>query len=81
MDAKLEGTVILSLLVGADGVPSGIRLVRGLGSGLDEKAVECLMQWRFSPAQDTNGKPKPTRATVEINFRLPQPSAKPPDSN
>jgi protein TonB len=49
-DAKIEGVVILSLVIGADGVPSDIKLVRGLGKGLDEKAVECLQQWRFIPA-------------------------------
>jgi periplasmic protein TonB len=70
LDAKIQGTVVLSLVITADGVPSEIKLVRGLGSGLDEKAVECLQQRRFSPAM-RNYEPVPTKATVEINFRLP----------
>jgi len=67
--AKLEGTVILSALVGVDGVPSDIKLVRLLGKGLDEKAAECLRQWRFSPGL-SHGEPVPVKVTVEMNFRL-----------
>ena len=70
MDAKLQGTVILSALVGIDGVPSDITLVRRLGKGLDEKAVEFLRQWRFSPGL-SHGEPIPVKVTVEIMFRLP----------
>jgi len=71
--AKIEGDVILSLMVGPDGVPSDIKLVRGLGMGLDEKAVECLQQWRFKPATNYFSEPVSAKATVVINFRLPQP--------
>src|SRR6202034_3282557 len=48
--AKLQGTIILSMVIGIDGAPGDIKVVRGLGKGLDKKAVECLRQWRFSPA-------------------------------
>lgn len=53
LDAKVEGDVILSLTIGTDGVPSDIKLVRGLGMGLDEKAVQCLRGWRFRPPRAT----------------------------
>src|ERR1700674_752173 len=69
LDAKIEGDVILSSMIGADGVPSDIKLVRGLGMGLDEKAVECLKQWRFRPATD-HSEPVSAKVTVEMNFRL-----------
>jgi protein TonB len=59
-------------------MPSEIKVVRGLGSGLDEKAVECLQQWRFTPAM-RNGEPVPEKASVEINFRI-APGTKPSDS-
>ena len=72
--AKIEGDVILSVMVGPDGVPSDIKLVRGLGMGLDEKAVECLRQWRFKAATNYFSEPVPAKATVEVNFRLPRPS-------
>jgi len=71
LEAKLEGDVTLSLTVGADGVPSDIKLVRGVGMGLDEKAVECLQQWRFKPAIDYFGEPVSAKAKVVMNFRLP----------
>ena len=73
--AKIEGDVILSLMVGADGVPSDIKLVRGLGMGLDEKAVECLQQWRFKPATNYFSESVSAKVTVEMNFRLPQSSS------
>jgi TonB family protein len=78
LDVKLEGTVVLSLVITVDGVPSEINVVRGLGSGLDEKAIECLQLWRFIPAM-RYGEPLPQKATVEINFWLP-PGVKPADS-
>ena len=70
LDAKIEGEVVLSTTIGADGVPADIKVVRKLGYGLDDKAVECLKAWRFKPAT-SHGEPVPTRATVEMNFRLP----------
>ena len=68
--AKLQGEVVLSLTIGEDGVPSDIKLVRGLGMGLDEKAVECLQQWRFKPATN-HSEPVSAKAKVVLNFRLP----------
>ncbi len=70
LDAKVEGVVILSSMIGEDGVPSDVKLVRGLGMGLDEKAVECLQQWRFKPATNYFNEPVSTKVTVEMNFRL-----------
>ena len=68
--AKIQGEVCLSLIIGADGVPSDIKVDRRLGMGLDEKAVECLQQWRFKPAIDYFGEPVSAKAIVVINFRL-----------
>jgi TonB family protein len=68
--AKVTGVVAISVTVGADGVPTGLRVVKGLGSGLDETAVECVEQWRFAPGT-RNGAPEPVKATIEVNFRLP----------
>jgi periplasmic protein TonB len=73
--AKLQGKVILSAMIGTGGVPSDIRVVRELGKGLDQNAVECLQAWRFKPATN-HGEPVSTKVTVEINFRLPQTDAK-----
>src|SRR5258708_7706280 len=46
LDAKIQGVVVLSVTVEADGVPSDVKVVKGLDKWLDEKAVECLRQWR-----------------------------------
>jgi periplasmic protein TonB len=69
LDAKLQGVVVLSFVVAVDGIPSEITVVRGLGSGLDEKAVECLQQWRFTPAT-RNGEPVPEKVSLEMIFRI-----------
>ena len=71
LEAKVQGVVIVTILVQEDGTPSDIKVVRGLGSGLDEKAVECVQQWRFTPRVSALGEPTPVKATIEVNFRLP----------
>jgi len=67
--AKFQGTVALRVLVDVDGQPKDLRLIRSLGLGLDEKAVEAVLQWRFNPAQK-NGRPFPLCAEIELRFRL-----------
>jgi TonB family protein len=47
--AKLEGSVLLSVVVDAGGVPSDIHVDRTLGLGLDESAVENVRHWQFKP--------------------------------
>ena len=49
---KMQGTVTLRVLVGADGRASEIRVVRGVGYGLEERAVETVRGWKFTPARD-----------------------------
>jgi TonB family protein len=67
--AKLQGTVILSLIVGIDGKAHAIQVARSLGMGLDERAIEAVRQWRFDPAKK-DGKPVPVAVDVEVSFRL-----------
>jgi TonB family protein len=67
--AKLEGIVILKLVVDEDGNPQNVRVVRPLGMGLDEKAVEAVRRYRFNPALK-DGVPVPVEINVEVNFRL-----------
>jgi TonB family protein len=67
--AKLQGTVELMIVVGADGRVSSVEVVRGLGLGLDEKAVEAVKAWRFRPAM-SDGKPVASSASVAVTFRL-----------
>ncbi len=72
LEAKLRGTVLLSAIIGTDGRASDIKVVRGLGMGLDEKAIECLAQWRFTPGTQS-GAPIAAKVSIEMNFRLPGP--------
>jgi TonB family protein len=67
--AKYQGTVVLSLIVGADGIPRAVKVARALGMGLDEKAMEAVRQWRFEPAMK-DGKPVAVLVNVEVAFRL-----------
>jgi TonB family protein len=66
-----SGTVLLSLVVAPDGVPTDVHILMPLGAGLDEKAIEAVNQWRFQPGiRRSDGHPAPVQATVEVNFRL-----------
>lgn len=67
--AKYSGTVLLSLVVDANGLPRDIKVVRPLGLGLDEKAIEAVQKWRFR-AGVRGGRPVATQATIEVSFRL-----------
>ena len=69
--AKLEGGVLLSLVVGADGQPSDIQVTRPLGLGLDESAVESVRAWQFKPGL-RNGVPVDVRVNEEVFFRSPR---------
>jgi TonB family protein len=67
--AKYQGTVLVYAEIGPDGRAGNIRVIRGLGSGLDEKAIEAISQWRFRPGMK-DGQPVTVAATIEVNFRL-----------
>ena len=66
---KHMGTVVLWLVVGPDGKPRDIKVLRTLGLGLDEKAIEAVKNWRFEPAMKDN-KPVAVQINVEVNFHL-----------
>ena len=67
--AKYQGSVVLWLVVGADGLPHNIRVQRSLGMGLDEKAIAAVSTWRFQPAT-LNGQPVAVEINVQVSFRL-----------
>lgn len=67
--AKTQGKCILWMIVDEDGKPRNIKVVRGLGFGLDAKAVEAVQQWRFQPAVK-DGKPVNVQISVEVGFHL-----------
>jgi len=67
--AKMQGVVVLLLIVGKDGHTYNIRVGQSLGMGLDEKAIEAVGRWRFKPAT-LNGQPVATQIAVEVDFHL-----------
>jgi periplasmic protein TonB len=67
--AKYQGTVVLAVEVWPDGGAHNIRVLRSLGLGLDEKAIQAVEKWKFVPGHK-DGKPVRVAATIEVNFRL-----------
>ena len=67
--AKYSGTVLLSIEVDPSGRARNVSVTKGVGLGLDEKAIEAVNKWRFNPGLK-DGKPVTVRAQVEVNFRL-----------
>jgi len=67
--AKYQGTVVLYIEVDPSGRAVNPRVLRSLGLGLDEKAMEAVKQWKFKPGY-RDGKPVTVAAQIEVNFRL-----------
>ncbi|MCU1336325.1 MAG: TonB family protein [Bryobacterales bacterium] len=67
--ARFQGTVTLLIDVGLDGRPTNIRVTQGVGLGLDERAVDAVTHWRFSPAV-AGDRPVVAPALIEVGFHL-----------
>ena len=70
LDAKLEGVVVVSFDL-VNGAPTNLHVDRGLGRGLDEKAVEAVSRFRVKPIL-VNGVASPIHTTLRVNFNLDQ---------
>jgi protein TonB len=66
---KYQGVCIISVIIDTHGNPLNPRVVRSLGMGLDEKALEAVARYRFKPAMK-QGHPVAARIVVAVNFRL-----------
>ena len=66
---KIQGNVLLSMIVNADGSTRDIQVKQSLDKDLDEKAVECVKKWKFEPATK-DGQPVAMRMAVQVNFHL-----------
>lgn len=67
--AKVAGNVLVNLWVDTNGNPSHVRVIRGVGMGLDEKAVEAVRQYKFRPAME-NGRAVLVELNIEVNFQI-----------
>jgi TonB family protein len=68
-DAKFSGSVLVALIIDANGLPQNVHVVRGIGMGLDEKAIEAVKRYTFHPAR-LNGRPVPVVMNIEVNFQI-----------
>jgi TonB family protein len=66
---KHQGVVLMAVIVGPDGRPRDLRILRPLGMGLDEKALEAVRTWRFEPAKK-DGVPVAVLVNIEVGFNL-----------
>jgi protein TonB len=67
--AKHQGACTISVIIDAQGIPQNARVVQPIGMGLDEKARQAVMRYRFKPAKK-DGKPVAVRIAVVVDFRL-----------
>jgi protein TonB len=70
MKVKVQGVVELIAIVGPDGRVTDVHVVKGLGLGLDEKAIAAVRSWRLTPARGPDGKPAAVRQVIEAVFQL-----------
>jgi TonB family protein len=67
--AKYSGTVVLAVVIDTSGQVTNIKVIKSLGLGLDEKAMEAVLRWRFRPGTK-DGQPIVVQTQVEVDFRL-----------
>jgi periplasmic protein TonB len=66
---SLQGDVVLEIVVRSDGTVGDVKLLKGLGAGLDERAVQAVRDWRFTPARRL-GAPVDVIVEVSVEFKL-----------
>jgi TonB family protein len=66
---KRKGEVLVSLWVDEKGKPVQVQVVRGLGNSLDQKSVEAVEQYKFSPAMQ-DGVPVLVKLNIAVNFQI-----------
>ena len=67
---KYQGAVVVEGVINLDGRVTDIKVVKGVGMGLDENAVAAVKTWRCKPASGPSGKPVRTLVPIEVTFRL-----------
>jgi protein TonB len=66
---KVQGAVVLSVIINKEGVPTDIRVHKGLRKDVDESAVTAVRQWRWKPYV-LNGEPVAVQSSVTVNYSL-----------
>jgi TonB family protein len=65
----VRGTVSISFVVTAEGLPADLHLIRSVYHDLDESALRAVRRLRFKPAK-RDGKPVPAHVTIDVSFLL-----------
>ena len=65
----IAGDVVLEIVVRRDGSVGDVKLLQGLRGGLNDRAVQAVRQWRFSPAR-RQGAPVDVIVEVAVEFKL-----------
>ena len=66
---RVEGEVVMEIVVRRDGSVGDVRTLRGLGGGLNDRAIQAVRQWRFSPARRL-GSPVDVIVEVSVEFKV-----------
>jgi TonB family protein len=69
-DAKIQGTVVMDVVIGADGRAHQIVVKKSLGHGLDEQAIRAVQAMQFKPALGPDGNPATVHMLIEVTFHL-----------
>lgn len=72
--ARYQGVCLIEMIVDAQGKVQNPRVIRPLGMGLDEKALQAIRNWKFKPAMKDGKTPVPVMITVEVGFHLYTPA-------
>jgi TonB family protein len=65
----IEGEVVMEIIVRRDGTVGDVKIVQGLGSGLNERAAQAVRRWRFAPAR-LKGTPVDVVVEASVEFRM-----------
>ena len=65
----IAGEVVLEIVVRRDGTVGDVKILQGLGGGLNERALQAVRQWRFAPAH-RQGVPVDVIVEVAVEFKL-----------
>jgi TonB family protein len=66
---KINGVVVLAMIVTAEGTVRDVKIIKSLDKGLDKQAIAAVSTWKFEPATK-GGKPVAVHLPVEVDFRL-----------
>jgi len=66
---RINNLAVMTLVVDTNGNPQNVCLLKSAGYGLDANAEKAVRQYKFDPATK-DGKPVPTRITIEVDYKL-----------